>query len=61
MFENPDRLPKPRLRISETTEEERDVFTVRGEGLVATDSGVQYIQRQKESVRLRKKTEIEAE
>jgi hypothetical protein len=60
MFENQDHSPEPRLRVSETTEEERDVLTVWAEKLVATDSGVQYTQRQQESIRRRKKTEIEA-
>jgi hypothetical protein len=60
MFENQDHSPKPRLRVSETTKEERVVLTVWGDKLVATDSGVQYTQRQQESIRRSKKTEIEA-
>lgn len=50
---------KPRLRILETTEEERDIVAIQSEELVATDAGVQYIQRQRESIRLKKKIEID--
>lgn len=60
MFENHDHRPEIRLRVSETIEEERDVLTVRGEELSATDSGVQYTQRQQERIRSTKETKIEA-
>lgn len=60
MFESLDGRHKPRLRVLETVEEERDILTAQGEELVATDSGVRYIQRQKESIRIKRKIEIEA-
>lgn len=48
--------PDPKIRVSETVFEERQVFEEQSETLVGTDLGTRYIKLKLEDVRLSSKT-----